>query len=162
MDRDFYDKFCRYLFRKLEMSSNAASKYIKTQKTRDSPKIPILPQAQEILDRYEGMCPTALPTTSNQKANDYIKELGKLVEVDTPISIIRYQGAKRFEETFPKYEKLTTHTARKTFVTLALEKGMRPEVVMKITGHKDFKAMKPYIKIVDDVVGDEMFIAWGK
>ena len=57
--------------------------------------------------------------------------------------------------TQPKHELLCTHTARRTFVTLALEGGMRPETLMRITGHKDYKMLHRYLKITDAVVQDE-------
>jgi len=56
----------------------------------------------------------------------------------------------------PKYEFITTHVARRTFITLSLEKGMRPEVVMEISGHKDWRVFKQYIKIVTKVKEKEM------
>ena len=60
----------------------------------------------------------------------------------------------------PKWEFISTHTARRTFVTLSLEKGMRPEVLMTITGHKDNKTMKKYLKIVSKVKEREMNNIW--
>ncbi len=73
---------------------------------------------------------------------------------------MRYRGASRIEIVKMKWEFLTTHIARKTFITLSLERGMRPEVIMSITGHANYKAMKPYIKIVDKVKSEELYKAW--
>ena len=39
------------------------------------------------------------------------------------------------------------HAARRTFICYALTKGIPPQIVMKFTGHNDYKAMKPYIDI---------------
>ena len=55
---------------------------------------------------------------------------------------------------------LTTHTARRTFVTLALEKGIRAEVVMAMTGHRNYKSFMKYVKITDKVMELEMNKAW--
>ncbi|MEM7373914.1 MAG: site-specific integrase [Bacteroidota bacterium] len=134
---------------------------LKTQKTRDRLKIPLIPQAKEILQRYEGKYLNALPVISNQKMNDYLKELGELAGLDTPVRIVRHHGSKKVEKSHPKYELLTTHTARRTFITLSLEKGVRQEVLMQITGHKDFKTLMRYVKIVDKVKEEEMLKAWG-
>ncbi len=60
----------------------------------------------------------------------------------------------------PKYELITTHTGRRTFVTLSLEKGVRPEVLMRITGHKDMRTMKKYIKLTEKVTKSEFLRAW--
>jgi adenylate cyclase class IV len=63
--------------------------------------------------------------------NDYLKELGKFAEIEQPVQKVKFIGSRRIEEKVPKYELITTHTARRTFVTLSLEKGIRPETVMK-------------------------------
>lgn len=134
---------------------------IQTQKTRDRLLIPLIPQARKILDRYSGQYPNSLPVISSQKMNVYLKELAVLAALDTPVSITRHFGKKKVEETLPKHQLITTHTARRTFITLSLEKGIRPEVLMKITGHKDYDTLKSYIKIVDKVKEEEMLKAWG-
>ncbi len=38
---------------------------------------------------------------------------------------------------------------------------MKPEVIMKITGHKSYKMFQKYLKIADSHIKDEMFEAWG-
>jgi integrase len=133
---------------------------LRTQKTRDMINIPLSKYAKAILSKYfDNNKP--FPVISNQKSNAYLKELGKLAGIDDKVIKIRYQGAKRMETTHPKYELITTHTARRTFVTLSLEKGLRAETVMKITGHKDYKTMKRYLKITENVVKSEMERVWG-
>lgn len=129
---------------------------IRTQKTRDLLTIPIIPYARGILEKYD----YKLPTLSNQKLNGHLKALGKKAEIDQPVNIQRYRGAKRIDKEIPKHDLITTHTARRTFITLSLEKGIRPEVVMSITGHKDFKSFSAYIKIVDTIKKDELLKAW--
>lgn len=57
------------------------------------------------------------------------------------------EAGARVEETFPKYELVGTHAGRRTFICFALSSGVPPQVVMKWTGHLDYKAMKPYIEI---------------
>jgi integrase len=48
-----------------------------------------------------------------------------------------------------------THATRRTFVALALEAGMRPKTLMRITGHKDYTLLHRYLKITGSVVQDE-------
>lgn len=55
----------------------------------------------------------------------------------------------------PKWELICTHTARRTFVTLALEGKMRSEVVRSITGHKDYRTLQRYLTITDSVTQEE-------
>ncbi|MBM2813808.1 MAG: hypothetical protein HW421_570 [Ignavibacteria bacterium] len=59
-------------------------------------------------------------------------------------------------------ELITTQTARRTFVTLSLERGLRPETVMEITGHSDYKTFKKYIKITSNIKFVEMNKVWRK
>ncbi|MDE6194373.1 MAG: ORF6N domain-containing protein [Muribaculaceae bacterium] len=92
-----------------------------------------------------------LPVISNQKMNDYIKELGKLAGVDTKIRITQYNGYDRIDTLYLRYELLCTHTGRKIFICKALSLGIPPNVVMKWTGHSDYKSMKPYIDIADSI-----------
>jgi integrase len=80
--------------------------------------------------------------------NDYLKELGKYAEFEEQETVVYYRGAKRIEETYKKYELLSTHVGRKTFVTNALFLNIPAEVIMSWTGHKDHKVMEKYYKIV--------------
>lgn len=129
---------------------------IRTLKTKEILTIPLIPQAKEILKKYD----LKLPTLSNQKLNKHLKELGELAEISEIINIRKYRGAERINTSAPKYEFITTHTARRTFITLSLEKGVRQEVVMSITGHKNFRTFSAYIKIVDKVKKNEILNAW--
>ena len=92
---------------------------------------------------------------ANQKLNGHLKELARLAEIDAPTERVRYAGGQRRATTAPKYEFVTTHTARRTFVTLALEAGVRPEVVMRITGHKSLSAFRRYVNVTEDTMLDE-------
>jgi integrase len=92
--------------------------------------------------------------------NQAIKSLCDSAKINQEISIQRYRGATRIDSKIPKYDLITTHTARRTFITLSLEKGIRPEVVMSITGHKDYRTFKAYIKITDTVKKESLLNAW--
>ena len=98
----------------------------------------------------------ALPVISNQKMNDYLKELGELAEINEPVRETYYKGNERIDEVTPKYALLSTHAGRKTFICNALALGIPAPVVMKWTGHSDYKAMKPYIDIADDIRANAM------
>jgi integrase len=127
-----------------------------TQKTKANLKIPLSPMAIDILERYE----YSLPKISNQKLNDYLKEIGQLAELNDPVVMIEYRGTKQERHEYKKWECLTSHTARRTFVTIGLQNGMRPETVMSITGHKDMRTMRPYIQITGEAKKNELFKAW--
>lgn len=125
-----------------------------TKKTVDGLKIELNRHSKAILDKYaHSRFPRdlALPIISNEKMNAHLKDLGKLCEIDDPTRIVYFQGNQRFEEVLPKWQLLTTHVARRTFVVTALQLGIPAEVIMRWTGHSRFEAMKPYIAIVDEL-----------
>lgn len=128
-----------------------------TVKTRDKNlKIPVIDKAARILERYPG----GLPVISNQKYNDYLKELARKAELNRLIRVIRYSGSTRKDETKPLHELITTHIARKTFATIHLQLGMNIPTVMAIGGWKDYKTMKPYVAVSDQSKMDEMKKVW--
>lgn len=123
-----------------------------TVKTADTLRIELNKYSREILGKYAGQefpGNLALPVISNQKMNDYLKDVGKACGIDQPITTTYYRGNERIDEVFPKWQLLGTHAGRRTFICNALSLGISPQVVMKWTGHSDYKAMKPYIDIAD-------------
>ena len=85
-----------------------------------------------------------------------------MAEIDEPIILTKYRGAEEVKYEKSKWEFLSSHCGRRTFVTLSLEKGMRAETVMAITGHKSYKTFKKYIKITSKVKVVEMKQIWNK
>lgn len=126
-----------------------------TQKTSDALRIELNNHSAAILRKYHD--PTAdpsspaLPVLCNVRMNIYLKELGELAGLNGMTRVIQYHGNERIETYKPKYELLTTHCARRTFVVLALQLGITPEVIMRWTGHSSYNAMKPYVAIVDEL-----------
>lgn len=132
---------------------------ITTIKTADSLIIELNKYSKAILDKYKDTQfedHKALPVISNQKMNDYLKELGKLAEINEPVRETYYRGNERIDVVTPKYSLLGTHAGRRTFICNALALGIPAQVVMKWTGHSDYKAMKPYIDIADDIKANAM------
>lgn len=132
---------------------------VTTVKTADSLVIELNDHSKAILEKYKDVHfenNIALPVISNQKMNDYLKELGELAGIDEPIKETYYKGNKRIDEVTPKYALLSTHAGRRTFICNALALGIPAQVVMKWTGHSDYKAMKPYIDVADDIKANAM------
>jgi len=125
---------------------------ITTVKTSDSLIIELNEHSRTILEKYKdyNYNNKALPVISNQRMNEYLKELAELAEIDEPIRETYYRGNKRIDKVMPKYSLIGTHAGRRTFICNALSLGIPPQVVMKWTGHSDYKAMKPYIDISDE------------
>ena len=132
---------------------------VTTVKTSDSLIIELNNHSKAILDKYKDVAfedDKVLPVITNQKMNDYLKELAEIAGIDEPIRQTYYKGNERIDEVTPKYALLGTHAGRRTFICNALALGIPPQVVMKWTGHSDYKAMKPYIDIADDIKANAM------
>ena len=119
------------------------SKWIFTnrQKTDTLSRIPLLPVAIDILEKYKGhpSCINSekvLPVLSNQKYNDYLKEIAGICDIN---------------------KKMTSHTARHTFATtVTLSNGVPMESVSKMLGHKNLKTTQHYAKVLDKKLSEDM------
>lgn len=113
------------------------------QKTDTRSKIPLLPIAEELIEKYSDhpKClneDRILPVLSNQKMNSYLKEIGDVCGI-------------------PK--EITFHMARHSFATsVTLTNGVPIESVSKMLGHKSLRTTQHYAKIVDKRVSDDMAI----
>ena len=132
---------------------------VTTVKTSDSLIIELNNHSKAILDKYKDVAfedDKVLPVITNQKMNDYLKELAEMAGIDEPVRQTYYKGNERIDDVTPKYALLGTHAGRRTFICNALALGIPPQVVMKWTEHSDYKAMKPYIDIADDIKANAM------
>lgn len=111
----------------------------KRQKTDVKTVIPILDNAQIILDKYKGL-PNGvlLPIPSNQKTNAYLKEIADVCDIN---------------------KNLTFHLARHTFATtITLSNGVPIETVSKMLGHTNIKTTQIYARITNEKVSRDMQI----
>ncbi len=132
---------------------------ITTIKTADTIFIELNRVTREILDKYKDIefeDGKALPVIQNQPMNRDLKTLCRLADINEEIKLITFKGTVRQEVTKQKWELVGTHTGRRTFIVNALSLGIPPNVVMKWTGHADYKSMKPYIDIVDTIKAESM------
>ncbi|MCK6608086.1 MAG: site-specific integrase [Flavobacterium sp.] len=117
------------------------------QKTETKSKIPILPIAEEIIEKYSNhpKClheNSILPILTNQKMNAYLKEIGDLCDI-------------------PK--EITFHMARHTFATsVTLTNGVPIETVSKMLGHKNLHTTQHYAKVLDRKVSEDMSLLKNK
>ncbi len=113
------------------------------QKTDTNSKIPLLPTAQYIVDKYSDYPVnknkgTILPILSNQKMNSYLKEIATVCGIN---------------------KELTFHIARHTFATtVTLSNGVPIETVSKMLGHTNLKTTQHYAKILDKKISEDMKI----
>ena len=111
------------------------------QKTESATRLPLLPAAQRIMDKYSDhpKCmnnDAVLPILTNQKMNSYLKEIADVCKID---------------------KNLTFHIARHTFATtVTLSNGVPIETVSRMLGHKSLKLTQHYAKIVDLKISEDM------
>ena len=115
--------------------------HYKREKTTKPIKIPLLPKALEILEKYKNNVKSIsqgslFPKISNQKLNSYLKEIADICEVKM---------------------NLTFHIARHTFATtVTLSNGMPIETVSKLLGHSRISTTQIYAKVIERKVSDDM------
>ena len=110
---------------------------MKREKTQRLISIPILPKAQEIIDKYSTDCNRIFPSISNQKFNSYLKEIADITAIE---------------------KRLTHHIARKTFAsTILLYNDVPMEIVSELLGHSNMIiTQESYGKVVQKKVSQEM------
>jgi len=128
------------------------------EKTKHRVRIPIRPELNQILKKYNHQ----LPNMSSQKLNVYIKEVCKIAEIDEPIEVSKSKGGLTKISKSPKYKLVKTKTARKSFAcNLHLEGTFSLIDIMTMTGHKNIKSFETYINpVINDTnkrVKDSVF-----
>ncbi|WP_264536655.1 site-specific integrase [Flavobacterium sp. N1736] len=97
---------------------------------------PLLHPAHKIINKYSQQQLTLLPPLSNQKMNEYLKEIAVLC------------GIKK---------KLTWYAARHTFATtVTLGNGVRIENVSSMMGHTNILQTQHYAKVLDANIKEDM------
>lgn len=117
---------------------------IRTQKMYDDVYIPLHPMVETILKKYDGQLPRVL---SNQKANEYLKDIAKLARLNSSVIINRKRGTERVSECFEKWQLVSTHAQRRSFATNLYLQGVPTITIRAITGHRTEKAFLSYVKV---------------
>jgi len=117
---------------------------VKTIKTNQSVVVPIHTIVKQIFEKYDYQLPREI---SNQKFNEYLKDVAKIAGIKEPITTESTKGGFKVSETTEKYNLVTSHTARRSFATNAFLMDMPSISIMKITGHKTESAFMRYIKM---------------
>jgi integrase len=120
---------------------------INTQKTGQRVVIPLHWIVREILQKYDNQLPCSI---SNQKTNEHLKQIGKKAGITEKISITKTIGGITRTITRPKYELITTHTARRTGATNMYLSGIPVHSIMKITGHKTESSFLRYLRFDEE------------
>lgn len=120
---------------------------LKEEKNSSKPSrmIPLIGLACEILEKYN----YRLPLLSNQKQNDAIKRILKLAGFTHEVQYTRVKGVEQKTFVKPFYKRISTHTARRSFITIMRNKGVADKTIMSISGHKDIKTFNMYHQVDD-------------
>lgn len=114
--------------------------------------IPLTTLSKYILTKYD----YELPLIANQKQNKYLKDAFQEMEFSNKIEKATNRGreVERSEDFF--YNRITTHTARRTFITMMKRKGVSDKLIAKATGHKDMATLNKYYQVDDDQTKEAM------
>ena len=166
--RDFYCMGCFTGLRFSDLSklhlANISDDHIviSIQKTKtQNHAIKLNKYAKEILTKYKGTIYEPLPVISSQKFNEYIKDCCELAEINQSFTTHWFVGNQKKSLTQPKHRFITSHTARKTFITNSLLLGMEPKAIKKIANIKKDAVLDKYMKVTEAFTDEQMAKAWG-
>lgn len=142
-------------FSSIEINDNYIS--YRQQKTNNKVVIPLHPIAREILERNKGVIPKPI---SNQRFNEYLKEVAKAADINSKESITRTEGGVRITREVEKWQLVSSHTGRRSFCTNMYLKGLPSLMIMSISGHKTEKAFLKYIKVSQKQHAELMAEQW--
>lgn len=114
---------------------------IRAQKNKELIKMPITPSIKTILEKYNYV----LPEISDQKYNDYIKEVAEKIIPDSEVEITEYRGGQTIHTTRKKHEEISSHDAVRTFITLKAQLGMPISSIAVLTGKTVAVILKNYL-----------------
>jgi integrase len=128
------------VFDKTDVRDNVIVK--RAKKTSTNSYIPLHKKLKAILDKYDW----ELPNISQAKFNKHLKAIGKKLEINDKIKFTHSKGNLKEVEIKEKWELITSHTARRTYITLAAENNIPDHTIMDITGIRDSGTLKKYKK----------------
>jgi integrase len=117
---------------------------IKTQKTGEIVVIPMHRYIKELIKKYDGELPRII---SNQKMNEYLKDVCKLAKLNEKVESSLTKGGVMKKTVSKKYKVISSHTARRSFATNLFLADIPAITIMKITGHRTEKSFLRYIRI---------------
>ncbi|RKS53920.1 site-specific recombinase XerD [Gillisia mitskevichiae] len=134
---------------KLISNENIIDGYLHLKEEKGSEKeartIPLNDLAMYILSKYD----YKLPLIANQKHNEYIKEVFEKAGYNHFVEKITTRGKDVIRENVLFKDRISTHTSRRSFITMLKQNGKSDKLIMKITGHKDLKTLNQYYQVDD-------------
>ncbi|MFV0364287.1 MAG: tyrosine-type recombinase/integrase [Suipraeoptans sp.] len=131
--------------------------HIEQQKTGNSVSISIHPIVVEIWNKYGGELPKVI---SNQKFNEYLKEVCKVAGINSIEQKGITKGGIRRKQNYEKWQLVSSHTARRSFATNLYLSGFPTLSIMAMTGHKTESAFMKYIKVTNEQHAELLRLHW--
>jgi len=125
---------------------------LKQQKTGNHVVIPVRPELQAILKKYDNR----LPRTYEQKVNHLIKEIAREAGITEKVEVSYIENGEKKSRLVEKCDLVKTHTARRSGATNMYLAGIPTIAIMKITGHKTEREFMKYIKITEEQTALEL------
>jgi integrase len=120
------------------------------KKTNDQPIItPINENALNILMKYSELG-TPLPRLSNKTMNETLKVVAEITGLERVVKKISFSRGTITETYCPLHRIISTHMARKTFISLSLQMGIPEQFVKAVSGHKDDKSFRRYVNLANE------------
>lgn len=135
----------------------------KKTKGRIEHVVPLHKRAKAIIDKYQELPgDRALPVLTNQKMNDALKTVGKEANLNKNVKKKMVYGNQSVISDTPKHELLSTHMARKGFITIAISKNVPEAKIKAITGHeKNSRAFGRYYEVAKEDKKDSVDSMFG-
>ncbi|MGB0977579.1 MAG: phage integrase SAM-like domain-containing protein [Prolixibacteraceae bacterium] len=121
-----------------------------SMKSRKMHKIPLHPKAYELAKSYD----FSFPKYTLQYKNREVKEICKLADINTPVETVHYSSGKRIVKVRPKYELISSHTARRTFGRMVMDATKDIEKVRELLGHTSADTTRIYIGWEPEEIAD--------
>ena len=92
--------------------------------------------------------------------NRYLKIIGERAGLTELHTIKKTRGGAKVEDTYKKFQLMTTHTARRSFATNLFLQEFPAISIMKITGHRSEKNFMNYIKMTPHQNAEKLRKHW--
>jgi hypothetical protein len=104
-----------------------------------------------LVSKYKGFP----PKMNDQEINDEIKDVAEICGIDKTELYTVTEGGKRRDYYLKRYEMVSNHTARRSFITNLIKAGVEHTMIMKLAGIVKFETLARYIKLSAEEVADQ-------
>lgn len=131
---------------------------IERSKTGEVSAVPLHNEVQRIITKYNGV----MPEFTEVYVNRTLKIIGRKAGLNNPIPIKITKGGEKVTQITEKYNLITTHTARRTMISLGMQNGLSTASLQAISGHTTEQQLSRYnrsekVLKIKDILGHKFF-----